>query len=204
MNTERQLTRFVQRVLREELEAQPVPTVGFKRLRPEENDLPLPTYQTPMAVGMDLQACLPEREIKCVCAIWSAELRAREKCTRCNTETGIYKVRNVTLDAHGRMAIPTGFAYKLGWGWEGQIRSRSGLALKEGVIVLNAPGTVDPDYTGEVKVILFNTTGMPFIVEHGMRIAQLVIQPVFRAATEEVQDLPATQRGDGGFGHTGT
>lgn len=102
------------------------------------------------------------------------------------------------------MAVPTGFALKIPVGYDIEVRSRSGLALKDGIFVLNSPGTVDEDYTGEVKVILFNTTQDTFKIEHGMRIAQLVIRPTIRAAIyEEKNDLPVTVRGEGGFGSTG-
>lgn len=104
----------------------------------------------------------------------------------------------------GRWAlIPTGIALALPQGFEAQIRPRSGLALERGVTVLNSPGTVDSDYRGEVKVILVNLGDSPFRVEDGMRIAQLVIQPVARAEVVLVHELPSSQRGEGGFGHTG-
>lgn len=99
--------------------------------------------------------------------------------------------------------IPTGIALALPEGFEAQIRPRSGLALEQGVTVLNSPGTIDSDYRGEVKVILVNLGDRPFRVEDGMRIAQLVVQPVVRAEFVIVQDLPSSQRGMGGFGHTG-
>jgi dUTP pyrophosphatase len=89
-------------------------------------------------------------------------------------------------------------------GVEAQIRPRSGLALKHGVTVLNAPGTIDADYRGEVKVLLVNLGAEPFRIERGMRIAQLVIQPVFHATLIEVEELSDSARGAGGFGSTGT
>jgi len=99
--------------------------------------------------------------------------------------------------------IPTGIALSLPQGFEGQIRPRSGLALEQGVTVLNSPGTIDSDYRGEVKVILLNLGEKPFCVQDGMRIAQLVIQPVTKAQVVLVQELPPSPRGEGGFGHTG-
>jgi dUTP pyrophosphatase len=99
--------------------------------------------------------------------------------------------------------VKTGIAIALPYFMEAQIRSRSGLALKKGIIVLNAPGTIDPDYRGDIGVILFNTSDAPFTVSQGDRIAQLVIAPFARATLTEVPDLPETVRGDGGFGHTG-
>jgi dUTP pyrophosphatase len=89
-------------------------------------------------------------------------------------------------------------------GFEAQVRPRSGLALKHGVTVLNAPGTIDADYRGEVKVLLVNLGAEPFRIERAMRIAQLVIQPVSHATLVEVEELSASARGSGGFGSTGT
>ena len=89
-------------------------------------------------------------------------------------------------------------------GHEAQIRPRSGLALKHGVTVLNAPGTIDADYRGEVKVLLINLGSKPFEIERGMRIAQMVIQPVTHATLVEVEELNDSARGEGGFGSTGT
>ncbi len=103
-----------------------------------------------------------------------------------------------------RALIPTGIAIALPEGFEAQVRPRSGLALKHGVTCLNAPGTIDSDYRGEIGVILANLGEAPFVVKRGMRIAQLVIAPVTRACWEEVDDLDATARGSGGFGSSGT
>ncbi|MEP9376070.1 dUTP diphosphatase [Aquabacter sp. CN5-332] len=102
-----------------------------------------------------------------------------------------------------RTAVPTGLAFALPEGFEGQVRPRSGLALKSGVTVLNAPGTVDADYRGEVKVILINHGHEPFEVTRGMRIAQLVVAPVTRIKLVENGKLKETARGAGGFGSTG-
>lgn len=102
-----------------------------------------------------------------------------------------------------RTLVPTGLALQLPDGFEGQVRPRSGLAAKHGVTVLNAPGTVDSDYRGEVKVILINHGQAPFAIRRGDRIAQLVIAPVTRAITVEVAALDQTGRGAGGFGSTG-
>lgn len=102
-----------------------------------------------------------------------------------------------------RALVPTGFAVALPPGCEGQVRPRSGLALRHGVTLLNSPGTIDEDYRGEVQVILVNLGQAPFTVERGMRIAQLVIGRVVAATVEEVADLDETARSAGGFGHTG-
>jgi dUTP pyrophosphatase len=104
----------------------------------------------------------------------------------------------------GRAAIPTGLAFALPPGVEGQIRPRSGLALRHGVTVLNSPGTLDPDYRGEVHVILANFGTEPFPVARGTRIAQLVVAATVRATICEVSALDETTRGVGGFGSTGT
>jgi len=109
----------------------------------------------------------------------------------------------VTLAPGQRRLIPTGLAIALPEGWEAQIRPRSGLALKNGITCLNTPGTIDADYRGEVGVILANLGEEAFTVERGMRIAQMVIAPVFQARFERVEELDETARGAGGFGSTG-
>jgi dUTP pyrophosphatase len=109
----------------------------------------------------------------------------------------------VVIEPGARVLIPTGFAIAVPPGLEGQVRPRSGLALHHGIVLPNAPGTIDSDYRGEVKVILQNTGRESFVVKRGERIAQLVFAPVERIAWREVQGLDTTARGDGGFGHTG-
>jgi len=109
----------------------------------------------------------------------------------------------VTIAPGARAAIPTGLQLAIPQGYEGQVRPRSGLALKNAVTVLNAPGTIDADYRGEVKVILVNLGAEPFEITRGMRIAQLVFAPVVRAALVQAASLDETVRGDGGFGSTG-
>jgi len=103
-----------------------------------------------------------------------------------------------------RALVPTGFSIAVPAGYEAQVRPRSGLALRHGITLPNAPGTIDSDYRGEVKVILQNGGQEPFTVHRGDRIAQLVIAPVAEAFWDEQTDLDATTRGGGGFGHTGT
>uniref|UniRef100_A0A9E7ZIB3 Deoxyuridine 5'-triphosphate nucleotidohydrolase n=1 Tax=Bosea sp. NBC_00436 TaxID=2969620 RepID=A0A9E7ZIB3_9HYPH len=110
---------------------------------------------------------------------------------------------NLTLVPGERALIPTGLAMQLPVGFEGQVRPRSGLALRHGVTVLNAPGTVDSDYRGEVSVVLINHGSEPFTVTRGDRIAQLVIAPVTHALLSEVETLSETARGAGGYGSTG-
>lgn len=145
-------------------------TVRVQRL-PHGQDLPLPSYATTGAAGMDLLAAVPEP---------------------------------VTLQPGGRAVIPTGLCIALPPGYELQVRPRSGLALKHGIILPNSPGTIDEDYRGEVGVIVLNAGDQPFTVEHGMRIAQAVIAPVERVSWAECDSLDATARGTGGFGSTGT
>lgn len=110
----------------------------------------------------------------------------------------------VTLAPGARMAVSTGWAMAIAPGFEGQVRPRSGLALRHGLTVANAPGTIDADYRGDVKVLLVNLGAEPFVIEPGMRIAQLVIAPVVRAELVEVEALPGSERGEGGFGSSGT
>jgi dUTP pyrophosphatase len=110
----------------------------------------------------------------------------------------------VTLAPGSVALVPCGFAVALPEGFEGQVRPRSGLASKFGVTVVNAPGTIDADYRGEVKVALINLGSAPFVVERGARIAQLVVAPVTRVTWVQVEALDETARGAGGFGHTGS
>lgn len=109
-----------------------------------------------------------------------------------------------TLAPGEHAMVPTGLAIALPEGYEAQVRPRSGLAARHGVTVLNTPGTIDADYRGEVKVILINLGRAPFIISRGMRVAQMVIAPYSRAAWAETDTLPASERGAGGFGSTGT
>ena len=109
----------------------------------------------------------------------------------------------LTLRPGDRHAVPTGLAMAIPPGFEGQVRPRSGLALKAGVTCLNTPGTIDADYRGEVKVILVNLGEEDFVIRRGERIAQLVIAPVIQAAWRETETLDETARGAGGFGSTG-
>lgn len=146
------------------------PVIEVVRL-PHAEGLPLPSYATDGAAGMDLLAAV---------------------------------AAPVTVPPGGRALVPTGLRIALPHGYELQVRPRSGLALKNGVMVPNSPGTIDEDYRGELGVIVLNGGDAPFVVERGMRIAQAVIAPVVRAAWREVAELPETVRGEGGFGSTGT
>ena len=109
----------------------------------------------------------------------------------------------IVINPGSKEIIPTGFSLSIPEGYEVQIRPRSGLAAKQGISVLNTPGTIDADYRGEIKVILINLSKNKFIVENGLRIAQMVVCPVIQAEFQEVQKLSKTTRGSGGFGSTG-
>lgn len=146
------------------------PVIEVVRL-PHGEGLPLPSYATEGAAGMDLLAAV---------------------------------MSPVVIPPGGRMLVPTGLRIAIPAGFELQVRPRSGLALKNGIVLPNSPGTIDEDYRGEVGVIVLNAGDAPFTVERGMRIAQAVIAPVTRAAWREVDALPETARGTGGFGSTGT
>ncbi len=115
----------------------------------------------------------------------------------------IRSVAEVVLPARGRALVPTGLVMLLPPGYEAQVRPRSGLALKNGITVLNAPGTIDAGFRGEIGVILFNTTEVDYIVHIGDRIAQLVIAPVTQVEPVEANEIDETTRGAGGFGSTG-
>jgi dUTP pyrophosphatase len=133
-------------------------------------DLPLPSYATDRAAGLDLRAAVREP---------------------------------LTLAPGDRALVPTGLRIALPAGFEGQVRARSGLALKHGIVLPNAPGTIDADYRGELSVILWNTSREPFAVKRGDRIAQLVVARVARVAWQERSALDESARGEGGFGSTG-
>ena len=111
--------------------------------------------------------------------------------------------KEVTLQPGERGLIPTGISVAIPEGFEGQVRPRSGLAIRSGIGIINAPGTIDADYRGEIGILLINFGNEPVTLRHGDRIAQLVISRVFRAIWEEADELPPTLRQGGGFGHTG-
>jgi dUTP pyrophosphatase len=115
----------------------------------------------------------------------------------------VVSAEDVTIAPGARHAVTTGLALAIPQGYEIQVRPRSGLALKHGITVPNTPGTIDSDYRGELKVILINHGAEPFAIARGDRVAQLVLAPVVQAAWDEVAELDATERGEGGFGSTG-
>ncbi len=144
-------------------------TVHFKKLE-HAKDLPLPSYESSSAAGMDIRAALDEEMV---------------------------------IKPGERTLVPTGLQMALPHGYEAQIRPRSGLAIRNGITMLNTPGTIDADYRGEVKVIVINHGQEDFIVQHGDRIAQMVIAPVVQLDVKESENLDETERGAGGFGSTG-
>jgi dUTP pyrophosphatase len=144
-------------------------SISIRRL-PSAEGLPLPTYMTAGAAGMDLHAAVHD---------------------------------DLTIEPGGIALVPTGFEVAIPDGYEGQVRPRSGLAVRRGISLPNTPATIDSDYRGEIRVPVINLGREPFRVTRGMRIAQLVIAPVVRIAWEEVDELPATARARGGFGHSG-
>jgi len=115
----------------------------------------------------------------------------------------VVAAENIILRPGSRHAVATGFAVAIPAGYEIQVRPRSGLALKHGITVPNSPGTIDSDYRGELKIIMINHSDDNFTIQRGDRVAQLVLSPVTQAAWDEVEDLDATARGEGGFGSTG-
>ncbi len=143
--------------------------VQLRRL-PHGADLPLPSYATAGAAGMDVCAAVTDP---------------------------------VTIPPGGRALIPTGLAIALPPGYELQIRPRSGLALKHGIVLPNSPGTIDEDFRGEIQIIVMNAGDEHFTITRGLRIAQAVLSPVIRATWQEVETLDDTTRGTGGFGSTG-
>jgi dUTP pyrophosphatase len=110
----------------------------------------------------------------------------------------------VEIPPGGRYLVPTGIAIALPEGYEAQVRPRSGLAIRQGLTLLNTPGTIDADYRGEVRVILVNLGGEPVTVERGDRIAQMIVHRLPKVTLEKVEELPESERGAGGFGHTGS
>lgn len=138
------------------------------------------------------------------CAGPAAELPSYQSAGAAGADLRAHLAEDLVIDAGARAVVPTGLRLQIPEGYEGQVRPRSGLAAKAGVTVLNAPGTIDSDYRGEVGVILVNLGTEPFRVRSGDRIAQLVIVPVARAGFIRAEDVGGTTRGSGGFGSTGT
>jgi len=145
-------------------------TILVKRVRPEQDqDLPLPAYQTEHASGLDLSAAVPEP---------------------------------LRINPGAIALVPTGLAVALPPGFEAQIRPRSGMALKYGLTLINAPGTIDADYRGEIGLAVINLGPEPVTIQRGDRVAQMVVTRVCQATLALVEELEPTERGSGGFGHT--
>jgi dUTP pyrophosphatase len=164
---DRFITSAAQRAMTQPRSAVPIQVVRL----PHAEGLPLPSYATEGAAGMDLLAAVTVP---------------------------------LTIAPGARALVPTGIRIALPAGYELQVRPRSGLALKHGIVLPNSPGTVDEDFRGELQVIVMNAGDAAFTIERGMRIAQAVVAPVVRAVWQEVEKLPETARGAGGFGSTGT
>lgn len=143
------------------------------RRLPTARDLPLPGPASPGSAGLDLRAALPA------------------------------DAPELTIPPGHRVRVPTGLVLEIPRGWEGQVRPRSGLALSHGITLVNAPGTIDSDYRGEVAVLLVNLGSAPYRLQRGDRIAQLLLARAEPVEWEEVDDLAESGRGDGGFGSTG-
>jgi dUTP pyrophosphatase len=143
--------------------------IKVKRLKGNEK-VPLPTYMTEHAAGLDICAFLEE---------------------------------DVLIPPGERRLIPTGLTVAIPEGFEIQVRPRSGLAIRDGLTLVNTPGTIDSDYRGEIGILMINHGEKPISIKNGQRIAQLVVSRVYRAELEEVDELPSSHRQDGGFGHTG-
>ncbi len=141
-------------------------------------------------------------EIKCV-ASSGAVLPSYQTSGAAGSDICAFLTNDEVLKAGERKIIPTGLRFAIPQGYEIQVRPRSGLAAKNGVTVLNTPGTIDSDYRGEVKVILINTSDQDFVIHNGDRIAQIVVAPVTRGIFVQSEDLDETERGSGGFGSTG-
>ncbi|MEO1918776.1 MAG: dUTP diphosphatase [Paracoccaceae bacterium] len=149
-------------------------TVRIHRTEDSDINIALPAYETEGAAGMDLRANFP------------------------SDQRG-----GITLGTGERALVPSGLKFEIPLGYEVQIRPRSGLALKHGVTLVNAPGTIDSDYRGQVGIILINLGNKPFHIAHGERVAQMVFAVVARCEIAKVTSLTATERGAGGFGSTG-
>jgi dUTP pyrophosphatase len=169
-------------------------TIKVKRLSP---DVFLPEYATDGSSGLDVRAYITKNNIDEIIG---------ENFTRFfDIKKGLLTKLDdkIILKPLGRALIPTGLFVEIPCGFEIQVRPRSGLAIKHGITVLNTPGTIDSDYRGEIKVILFNTSSKNYIISHGDKISQLVVQKVERAEFVEVDELVDTVRSAGGFGSTG-
>ena len=149
--------------------------VAVSWIKEADQSLGLPKFETDGAAGADLRANFTKE----------------------------FRSSGLSLAPLQRELIPTGLCFEIPSGVEGQLRPRSGLALKHGLTLLNSPGTIDSDYRGELKIILFNHGNENFIINNNDRVAQMVLTPIVKMELEEINELPNSNRGDGGFGSTG-
>ena len=147
---------------------------------------------------------MPRKPVRVHVQRLSADAKIPQTAHEGDAAYDLYSAVDYELKPGERYAVPTGIAIEIPDGYEGQVRPRSGLAAKEGVTVLNTPGTIDSGYRGEVKTIMINLGDRPFKITKGMRISQLAIRPVPEVEFIEVDKLSDTERGEGGFGSTGT
>ena len=160
----------------------------------------LPNYETPSSAGMDVRANFDNIVKK---FLFNTTIKEHENVRiDVNGETH-HLIESITINPGGRALIPTGLRVAIPEGYEIQVRPRSGLALKNGITLLNTPGTIDADYRGDIGVIVINHGTEPFTIIAGDRIGQIVLNKVERIEWKEVDNLPDTIRGEGGFGSTG-
>ena len=160
----------------------------------------LPNYETPASAGMDVRANFDNIVEK---FLFNTTIKEHENVRiDVNGETH-HLIESITINPGGRALIPTGLRVAIPEGYEIQVRPRSGLALKNGITLLNTPGTIDADYRGDIGVIVINHGTEPFTIIAGDRIGQIVLNKVERIEWKEVDNLPDTIRGEGGFGSTG-
>ena len=152
-----------------------MPVVQVVLAEDADREIALPSYETAGAAGADIRANLAEQD----------------------------RMTGLELAPGGRMLVPTGLRLAIPQGFEVQVRPRSGLALKHGITLANSPGTIDSDYRGPLGVILINLGDAPYVIQHGERIAQLIVAPVVQGQFQQVETLDETTRGVGGFGSTG-
>ena len=160
----------------------------------------LPNYETPASAGMDVRANFDNIVEK---FLFNTTIKEHENVRiDVNGETH-HLIESITINPGGRALIPTGLRVAIPEGYEIQVRPRSGLALKNGITLLNTPGTIDADYRGDIGVIVINHGTEPFTIMAGDRIGQIVLNKIERIEWKEVDNLPDTIRGEGGFGSTG-
>lgn len=161
--------------------------------------LKLPEYATPGSDGMDVRACFDavDDEKKLGPTLYDTNNQSSE------VQQTALPTESITLAPGARAVVPTGLKVAIPTGWRISVKPRSGLSLKQGITVLNTPGTIDSDYRGVIGVIVVNMTSEYFTIKHGGRIAQISIEPSYRLEWSHADQLDDTERGDGGYGHSG-